>query len=256
MQHQRAEAVPFPMRPSSGNGPVIVRTYAPVRRVGVIVAGALLAGFALYVIYEFGRYDAGYDRLAVSQQRAELDVVIERLQKDNHDLNLRIAEIDTQRIGWAREQAEVSRAIGDLQAQVARQAQDLEFYRGVGAQAATTGLGVKIQQLRIGATAVPSRFRVHLTLVRSVRADDVVTGSAMLEVEGESEMGEANFGLAALTAGQQQELPFSFRYYQNLDQEITIPAGVRPQRLSVEMRSRRKGVAPISQIFLWSVDAS
>jgi hypothetical protein len=69
-------------------------------------------------------------------------------------------------------------------------------------------------------------------------------------------MGTANFGLAALTAGQQQELPFSFRYYQNLDQDITIPAGVKPERLSVEVRSRRKGVAPVSQSFLWSVDAS
>ena len=42
-------------------------------------------------------------------------------------------EIDTQRIGFAREQAEVSHLIGDLQAKVARQAQDLAFYRGVGA---------------------------------------------------------------------------------------------------------------------------
>jgi hypothetical protein len=244
------------MRSSSANGPVIVRTYAPVRRVAVIVVVALLAAFALYVIYELGRYDAGYDRLAVSQQKAELEVVIEKLQKDNHDLNLKIAEIDTQRIGWAREQAEVSRAIGDLQAQVARQAQDLQFYRGVGTQSATADIGVKVQQLRIGATAEPSRFRVHLTLVRSVRADDVVAGSATLEIEGESQMGTANFGLAALTAGQQQELPFSFRYYQNLDQDITIPAGVKPERLSVEVRSRRKGVAPVSQSFLWSVDAS
>ena len=60
------------MRPSTANGPVIVRTYAPVRRVAVIVVVALLAAFALYVIYELGRYDAGYDRLAVSQQKAEL----------------------------------------------------------------------------------------------------------------------------------------------------------------------------------------
>src|ERR1700689_2996117 len=244
------------MRPSTANGPVIVRTYAPVRRVAVIVVVALLAAFALYVIYELGRYDAGYDRLAVSQQKAELEVVIEKLQKDNHDLNLKIAEIDTQRIGWAREQADVSRAIGDLQAQVARQAQDLQFYRGVGAQSATADIGVKVQQLRIGATAEPPSFRGHLTLVRSVRADDVVAGSATLAVEGESQLGIANFALPALTPGQQQELPFSFRYYQNLDQDITIPAGVKPERLSVEVRSRRKGVAPVSQSFLWSVDAS
>src|SRR5476651_1735323 len=193
----------------SGSHPVIVRTYAPVRRIASIVAVAFLGVFALYVIYELGRYDAGYDRLAVAQQRAELEVAIDKLKDDNHVLNLRLAEIDTQRIGWAREQAEVSHTIGDLQAQVARQAQDLAFYRGAGSQSApTAALGVTIQQLRIGATAQPAHFRVHLTLVRSVRADDVANGAALLAVEGESQGRESNLGLAALTAGAQREMPY------------------------------------------------
>ena len=34
----------------SGSPPVIVRTYAPARRIAVIVAVTLLAAFALYVI--------------------------------------------------------------------------------------------------------------------------------------------------------------------------------------------------------------
>jgi hypothetical protein len=239
-----------------GSNPVIVRTYAPARRLLLAAAVTLLAAFALYVIYELGRYDAGYDRLAVAQQRAELESAIEHLKQDNHGLNLRLAEIDTQRIGWAREQAEVSHTIGDLQAQVARQAQDLAFYRGVGAQSAGASLGVSIQQLRIGATTEPARFRVHLTLVRSVRADDVVNGSAVLQVDGEAQGREESLGLAALTAGAQRELAYSFRYYQNLDQEITIPPGLRPERVSIEVRSSRKGIAPLSQTFMWNVDAS
>jgi hypothetical protein len=241
----------------TGSNPIIVRTYAPMRRVGLAVVVVLLATFALYVIYELGRYNAGYDRLAVSQQRAELEVQIDKLKDEKHELNLRLAEIDTQRIGFAREQAEVSHLIGDLQAKVARQAQDLAFYRGVGSQAApAASLGVTIQQLRIGATSQAAHFRVHLTLVRSVRADDVASGAALLEVEGESQGREANLGLAALTAGAQREIPYSFRYYQNLDQEITIPPGLRPEHLSVEVRSAKKGIAPLSQTFLWNVDAS
>jgi cell division protein FtsB len=242
--------------PESGSKPVIVRTYAPARRNVAVVAVTLLALFALYVLYELGRYDAGYDRLAVAQQRAELEATIEHLKQDNHELNLRIAEIDTQRIGWAREQAEVSRTIGDLQAQVSRQAQDLAFYRGVGTQSAGPALGISIQQLRIGATTDPARFRVHLTLVRSVRADDIVNGSVVLQLEGEAQGQQETLSLANLGAGGPRELRYSFRYYQNLDQEITIPAGLRPERLTIEVRSTRKGVAPLSQAFLWNVEAS
>ena len=39
----------------------------------------------------------------MAQQRSELEAAIEHLKQDNHELNLRLAEIDTQRIGWARE---------------------------------------------------------------------------------------------------------------------------------------------------------
>jgi hypothetical protein len=243
------------MRESVSNT-VVVRTYAPMRRALAIAAATLVGLFALYVIFEFGRYEAGYDRLAAAKQRAEFEAVIEHLKQDNHELNLRLAEIDTQRIGWAREQAEVSRTIGDLQAQVARQAQDLAFYRGVGNQSAGAALGISIQQLRIGATSDPARFRVRLTLVRSARADDVVNGSAVLQLEGESQGQEESLNLAALTAGAQHELRYSFRYYQNLDQEITIPPGMRPERLNIEVRSGRKGIAPLAQTFLWNVDAS
>ncbi len=41
----------------------------------------------------------------------------------------------------------MSRSIGDLQAQVARQTQELAFYRGIVAQSAVSP-GVKVQRLR------------------------------------------------------------------------------------------------------------
>src|ERR1700733_13395288 len=174
------------MRESVSNT-VVVRTYAPVRRALAIAAVALVGLFALYIIFEFGRYEAGYDRLAAAKQRAEFEAAIEHLKQDNHELNLRLAEIDTQRIGWTREQAEGSRTIGDLQAQVARQAQELAFYRGVGTQSTGPARGISFQQLRTGPTADPARFRVHLALVRSVRADDIVNGSVVLQLEGEAQ---------------------------------------------------------------------
>ncbi len=100
----------------------------------VQVAAPLIGLFALYVVYELGRYNAGYDRQAVAQQRTELEVQIEHLEKADRELRTQLAEADTITAGRAHEQAEVARTIGDLQAQVARQSQELAFYRGVVAQ--------------------------------------------------------------------------------------------------------------------------
>src|SRR6202012_28852 len=97
--------------------------HTPIRRIILIASIALIGLFTLYVIYELGRYNAGYDRLAVAQQRTEEEVQIEHLEKTNHELRTKLAELDTIRVGRSREQAEVARTIGDLQAQVAREGQ-------------------------------------------------------------------------------------------------------------------------------------
>src|SRR5205823_3928364 len=81
--------------------PRIVRPARSGVRAALIVAGVLLGVFALYVVYELGRYNAGYDRQAVAQQRTELEVRIEHLARANRELRTRLAESDTVGAGSA-----------------------------------------------------------------------------------------------------------------------------------------------------------
>jgi len=244
------------MRSSDAMPSVVVRTRSPVRRFILTCVLVLLAAFGVYIVYELGRYDGGYDRLAVTQQRTELEVAMDRLEKANRELRTKLAELDTIRIGRAREQAEVARTIGDLQAQVARQSQELAFYRGIVAQGAAA-IGVKVQQLRISAGAKPDRFVLHIALVRSVRPDTVATGTMGVSIDGAGGDGQASTAeLASLTSGKQRELTFNFRYFENVDQEVVLPAGFKPEHVAIEVRSSHKDVAPATQTFPWTLDAS
>ena len=235
---------------------LVIRRHTPLR--GVLLAGSTicLGLFAMYIVYELGRFNAGYDRLAVAQERAEHEVAIEKLEKANRELRTRLAELDTMRVGRTQERSELSRTIGELQAQVAHQAQELGFYRGVVTQGEVPS-GMKIQQLRITATDKPDRFHVHLTMEQSVRPDDTVSGTVSLQIDGEAHEGSAShLDFAALTGSAQNEQSFSFRYYQNFDQDVVVPAGFHPERLTVEVHSARKGVTPLTQTFLWRVEAA
>jgi hypothetical protein len=233
--------------------PRVVHGQSAMLRDVLLAAGSLIALFALYVFYELGRYDAGYDRLAVAQQRTELEVRIEHLEKDNRELRTRLAELDTVRLGRAREQAEVARSIGDLQAQIARQSQQLAFYRGVVAQSAAN-IGLKIGSLRISGTKVRGLYIVHLALVRSGRAEALTTGTVELSVDGETAGALRQLDLSALTGGRASDLGYDFRYFQNFDQDVTIPAAFRPEHLTVVVRSNRGNASPLSQTFLWTVE--
>jgi hypothetical protein len=237
----------------NGGPSLVVRQRTSALQTALLIAGVLIGVFALYVVYELGRYNAGYDRQAVAQQRTGLEVQIEHLEKANREMRTRLAELDTVGVGRAREQAEVARTMGDLQAQVARQSQELAFYRGVVAQGATT-IGVKIEQLRITAGQHPATYIVHMSLVRSGRADAPATGRVELSLDGTVAEGARTLDLAALTAGRQRELRYNFHYLESFDQELTVPPSFKPERLNVEVSSGR--LAPLSQTFLWSVEAS
>src|SRR5437879_1902707 len=238
-----------------GGPPVVVRRRTSWLHTTLLIAAVLIGVFAVYVVYELGRYNAGYDRQAVAQQRTELEVQIEHLEKANREMRVRLAELDTFRVGRSREQAEVARATGDLQAQVARQSQELAFYRGVVAQGAAS-VGVKIEQLRITAGQPPGTYIVHMSLVRSGRADAPATGTVQLSLDGSAAEGARTLDLAALTAGRQRELRYNLRYLETFDQQLTVPPTFKPERLNVEVSSGRRDVAPLSQTFVWSVEAS
>src|SRR3569832_74051 len=164
------------MRSSDGRPNLVIRSHSPTRRLVLIGVIVLIAALALYIVYEYGRFNAGYDRLAAAQQRTELEVEIERLNKSNRELRTHLAQLDTISNGRAREQAEVTRTISDLQAQVAKQSQELAFYRGSVAQGAAA-VGVKVQQVHITTGTKAQHFMMHIALMRSVRPDNVAVGS-------------------------------------------------------------------------------
>jgi hypothetical protein len=237
-----------------GGTPQVVRARAPALRTGLLVAALLVALFALYVLYELGRYDAGYDRQAVAQQRTELEVRIEHLEKENREMRTQMAELDTFRVGRAQEQAEVARDMGELQAQVAQQSQELAFYRGVVAQGATS-IGLKIEQLRITPGNAPYTYLVHFSLLRSGHEEGEAAGSLALSLDGTAGAEPKSLDFYVLSDGRTRELRYAFRYFQDFDQQIAVPPSFKPEQLLIEVRSGKKDVAPLSQSFLWTVES-
>jgi hypothetical protein len=232
---------------------LVVTTYAPARRLITIVLLVLIIAVGVYGMFEFGRYNAGHDALAALRARAELNDVIEAQETTISDLRAKVAQLESSTVGQTREREEVRRTIGDLQAQVARLNQDLAFYRGIVTQNANSA-EVKIQQARMVATAAANKFRIRVTLVQPMRPDTVVSGVVVLSVDGELDGKPGRAEFATLTGGKRREIPFTFRYLENIEEEITMPPGMKPEQLLVEVRSNRRGSAPVQQSYVWSVD--
>jgi uncharacterized FlaG/YvyC family protein len=209
---------------------------------------------ALYLTYELGRFDGGYDRSTVGQRRRELEVEIERLQKANTELRANVAELETGRTSQQQEREELARTIADLQAQVGRQSQDVAFYRGLVNSTLNTPT-IKVQKFQVVPGEGNGKYHLRMVLVQAVRPDNVVSGTVELTVEGTERGQPAKYGLARLTGDGRSQLQFSFRYYQDLEQEVALPDGFQPGSVNVEVKSAGRNT-PLSQTFNWDAQTS
>jgi hypothetical protein len=211
-------------------------------------AAGLAALLVLWLFFELGRRQ-GLDSAVVGQ----LEAAIRQRDASIAELRRGVAELDTVKAGLERERLEVSRTIGELQAQVARQAQDLAFYRGIVVQGANAP-EVAIREARVSRTARGDGYVLRLTLVQPARPDRVVNGTVAVTIEGRRAGRSARLDLAALTGGRLRQLDYSFRYFENLAPELRLPAGFEPERLVVEVRSVRREVAPVTRTLLWDIE--
>jgi len=232
---------------------LVVTTYAPTRRMITTILLLLIVAVSVYGMFEFGRYSAGFDMPKAMKERAVLRDEIEAQEATISDLRAKVAQLESSTVGQTREREEVQRTIGELQAQVARANQELAFFRGIVTQNANSA-EVKIQQARMVATAAANKVRVRVTLVQPMKPDAVVSGVVVLSVDGELDGKPGRADFATLSGGKRREIPFTFRYLENIEEEITVPSGMKPAQLVVEVRSNRRGSAPIQQTYVWNVD--
>ena len=215
---------------------------------GVSLVLAMLAG-----VYAIGRAQATFDGRAAIADEAGLRAALTAREAEVAKLRREVAELDTLKVAQERERQEVSRTIGELQAEVARQSQQLEFLRGVVGRAGPAA-EVTIRQVRVIASAAPGRYRLRIALAQPGRPDRTVAGSVRVGVEGQRGGRTVRLDLREVTAQRVAQLPYRFQYFENIEVEIVLPNGFSPERVVVDVRPAGRNVPPAAQTVLWSID--
>jgi len=243
-------ADPSPLR----TGQFIIRQHPTWRRRALLI-GTILGGIvALYLMYEWGRFQGGYSKLAEIQQRRELSERIQGLADENDRLRAEIASAELARNVDNKAYADVEKNLADLQAQVLKHREQLTFYRGIVSPEDGIG-GLRIQRFQVLPGGTENHYRLRLVLVQSMRQETVVSGAVVVQIEGVRDNRPVQLALseAGATTRADGQLPFQFRYFQNLEQDIVLPEGFEPRAINVEVRSAR--LAPVRESYPWQVQA-
>lgn len=223
------------------------------RRLFVVIA-LLGAAVVLYVMYEWGRFEGGYSKFAEIQRRRALSAQIEALNDANEKLRADIAGIELARSVDRKAYADVESSLADLQAQVLKHREELTFYRGIVSPEDGIG-GLRVQRFHVLQGAAERQYRLQLVLVQSMRQDAAASGSVGIQIEGVRDNKPEQLPLSQLGGTTRPDglVAFQFRYFQELEQDITLPPDFEPRAVTVEVRSGR--LAPVRESYPWQVQA-
>jgi hypothetical protein len=223
-----------------------------VRWLGLAAAAGTVVLVTAYA-YHRGRVAAGLDVAGVAIERRELSAKVARLEAENGELGAKVAELEMARRLDREAYGQVERTLGELQSQLSRQGDDLAFYRSIvspedGVQ------GLRIQRLEIQPGDGPREFVLRLTLIQAMRHESVASGLAQVILHGMQGDRPARLTLGELLGRPRAQLPFSFRYFQTVEQPFTLPEGFEAFEAEVQVRSSKLRT-PLQQSFAWKVGA-
>jgi hypothetical protein len=235
-------------------GKLVVRYHAPQRRRVLWVVAVIVLTILVYGSYEWGRFDGGYSVFAMFQERRDRSAEMMALKEQVTTLRAKITGAETSRTVEHQSYADVERTLLDLQAQLQKQRDELAFYRGIVSPEDGVG-GLRIQRVDAVHDAGEGRYKLRLVLMQSMRQDSMISGTVKIELVGERDKQATRLTLTDMSATRQtNEVPFSFRYFQNIEQEVALPAGFTPTSIDIEVKSSHQ--TPLQQNFPWAVRAT
>lgn len=232
---------------------LVVRPHVP-GRAALVWSGTIVGGLlALWGAFEAGRWLAGYSLAGAFAERRAAALERSQLADKLRETDGRLAASEVARRVDHEAYTQVGRSLAELQARIGEQNQELTFYRGIVNPADGTA-GMRIQRLQVLPGIGPRRYRVRIVLVQAAAKEATVTATADLSVEGTQEGHATSLPLSEIGTAA-RVLAFSFRYFQEVETEIELPAAFVPSVVQIEVRPG-KSALPLRASYPWKIDTT
>ncbi|MAW27873.1 MAG: hypothetical protein CMP98_03640 [Gammaproteobacteria bacterium] len=227
------------------------------RRPWYVIGGLVLLVIALVASLIWSSYQLGMDeglstRVWIVQERDDLAQKLKQSVSLTETYRQEVAalkladEIDLQAdVG-------VQQTILELQTQLARVQEEVQFYKGV-MLPKVEDKGLRIERLRVENSGEPNRFKYNLLLTQVVNKYDYVQGDVEINLVGDEDNLGSNLPFGDISTQDQDSIRFRFRYFQNIDGELMLPDGFTPKEVMVVAQSTGRSSQRQERRFTWQV---
>jgi len=212
----------------------------------------ILGLIALFVwtwqVFDYGREWAGYEGERRAAERAALQQQVSDLNAEGDKLKLQLAtctrsgQIDRDAV--RRAQVELR----ELQTRQVAMQQEIDLLRGV----LSRGEGpLQVRELRLQPLPEKGHFHYSFTIAQVLRDMGKTTGTVRFTVTGKAAGKAKVLKMKELTNGERDVHRLNFTHYQDISGELQLPAGFKPETLTVDIRPAGKKLRRETRVFQW-----
>ncbi len=210
-----------------------------------------MAAFS-WLTYEYGMSQGVELKVAVVQERDEIRVQLEEARINIQSMRSEIADLKLGEEVDALATEDVRKTVESLQTRIAQLNEEILFYKGV--MAPSVGeKGLRIERLKVQKTTVPDRFKYSLRLTQVVDKHEYVQGGVRINFKGLEGQSEKEFKLSDLDKTRQEAIRFRFKYFQNIDGELTLPQGFEPREVIIVAQPTGGNAQRLEKKFDWQL---
>lgn len=219
------------------------------------MAGLVLVLLASsYGLFELGRIRGGYDFLDAREQISQRDREIAQLNRKIEQLRNEVVLLETTSGIDAEAHQKIEQRLQVLQGTIQEQAEALAFYKGI-ISPEDGEAGLKIRNFTVEPGPEAGQYTVKIVLIQAKDHGRQASGVVDLSIDGKL-AGEAKS--LALTdvrkSAQGSAAPaFSFRYFQELEESLSLPEGFEPEKINIEVRPKGRSARTIRKSFDWQL---
>jgi len=230
---------------------LVVKAYHPWR--SRLVAALLLVVVALlaWALFEYGRFSAGYDSIKAREEHQALQKLTDKLEDQISTLREEKAVLERDAQIKHKAYDELDTTLKVLQGEILELKEELAFYRGI-VSPRDAARGLHLQRFKVEPNGKPRGFRYKVILTQVLKEDRTARGRLLLDIEGLQSNETKVLSLQDVTEKRIKELEFNFRYFQNMEGDIQLPQGFKPQRVTIKLIPRNSSSQdPVEKTFDW-----
>lgn len=232
---------------------LVVKPHSPWKTRLVVVLSITALAVAGWSLFEYGRYRAGFDQADAIREHDGLVKAKERLQKQVEHLREKKAVLERASQIDHQANADLQGNLKNLQDEILELKEELAFYRGI-VSPRDTSPGLRLQSFHVEPTGQARRYRFTVVLTQVLKNDTVIRGRVRLSIDGLQQGLQKELSLDDVTAKNVKELPYKFKYFQNIEGDLLLPKGFTAQRVTVQVLPRGRGRDKIEQTFDWPAE--